>query len=184
MIIKTERLTLRPWTATDAGRLLEIQSNPEIVQWLSDDFDKPKLMGSLDEARERIEKYAEVFTRPPQGIWAIVPDETGIASGGLLLKELPNAEAGEIEIGWWLHPDSVGKGYATEAARAVVEHGIAGGLEEIWAVMYPANAPSEKVMVKLGMQDQGIAERWYPGPSRIYRISFPGRVRSVVATPD
>ena len=170
MILKTDRLTLRPWEAADAPRLLDIHSRREIVQWLSDDFDNPKLMGSLEEAEERIEKYREVFTRPPQGIWAIVPEETGLASGGLLLKELPNAENGEIEIGWWLHPDAVGKGYATEAARAVLEHGFAGGLEEIWAMMYPENAPSERVMVKLGMQDQGIAERWYPGPSRIYRL--------------
>ena len=77
-----------------------------------------------------------------------------------------HAEHGEVEIGWWLHPDSHGRGYATEGAGAVLDHAFAGGLTEVWAVMFPANAPSRGVMSRLGMTDLGVHERWYPASPR------------------
>ena len=55
--------------------------------------------------------------------------------GSVLLKPLPNG-AGEIEIGWHLHPDSWGRGLATEAAGALLRYGFELGLTEIWAVTH------------------------------------------------
>ena len=60
----------------------------------------------------------------------------------MLLLTLPNDEAGEVEIGWHLHPDAWGHGYASEAARAVLAHGFAHGLPEILAVTHLDNYPS------------------------------------------
>ncbi len=170
-ILETDRLILREWQDADAPRLLDIHSRREVVQWLSDDFDEPELMTDLDDALGRISRYPTVVGDPPQGIWAIVPRDTGVPAGGLLLKTLPHAEHGEVEIGWWLHPDSVGRGYATEAASRVLDHAFAGGLTEVWAVMFPANAPSRAVMTRLGMTDLGVHERWYPGESQVMRIT-------------
>ena len=170
--IETDRLVLRRWRESDAARLYDIQSRVDVVQWISDDFDNPRLLTGVDDARERIERYQETFARPPQGIWAIVPrDAAAVPAGAILLKTLPNAEHGEVEIGWWLHPDSHGRGYATEGAGAVLEHAFAGGLTEVWAVMFPANAPSRGVMSRLGMTDLGVHERWYPGESQVMRIT-------------
>jgi len=94
-----------------------------------------------------------------------------VPAGAILLKTLPNAEHGEVEIGWWLHPDSHGRGYATEGAGAVLDHAFAGGLREVWALMHPANMPSQAVMSRLGMTDLGVHERWYPGESQVMRIT-------------
>jgi RimJ/RimL family protein N-acetyltransferase len=169
--IVTDRLLLRPWHESDAERLLDIHSRRDVVQWISDDFDDPKLMTDLDQARDRIGTYAAVFEQPPQGLWAVDPRDGGPPAGAVILKTLPNAEHGEVEIGWWLHPDAQGRGYATEAARAVVEHGFTGGLSEIWTVMWPDNHPSRAVMTRIGMTDLGVAERWYPGESQIMRLT-------------
>jgi RimJ/RimL family protein N-acetyltransferase len=170
--LETDRLVLRRWREQDAPRLYDIQSRRDVVQWLSDDFDNPELIKDVDDARGRIGRYEKVFAEPPQGIWAIVPrDGDDVPAGAILLKTLPHAEHGEIEIGWWLHPDSHGNGYATEGATAVLDHAFTGGLGEVWAVMYPANMPSRAVMTRLGMTDLGVHERWYPGESQVMRIT-------------
>ena len=53
----------------------------------------------------------------------------------MLFKPLPNG-VGEVEVGWHLHPDSWGRGYATEAARAVIAQGFEAGLPEVYAVVH------------------------------------------------
>jgi hypothetical protein len=81
--------------------------------------------------------------------WAVVERATGVPAGTVLLKPLPDG-AGEIEIGWHLHPDSWGRGLATEAAQPLLARGFAHGLEEIWAVTDPENRRSARVCEKLG----------------------------------
>ncbi len=167
--LETERLILRPWAHDDAPRLLDILSRIEVMQWLGDG--EPKLMKDLDEAHERIDKYAERAAEPPRGIWAIAPKAGGEPRGTVLLVTLPDAENGEVEIGWHLHPDSWGHGYASEAAAAVLGHGFAAGLPEILAVTHVGNDPSQKVCRRIGMHHQGVVEKWYDLPSELYRIT-------------
>ncbi|MDZ5622973.1 GNAT family N-acetyltransferase [Nocardioides bizhenqiangii] len=167
--LETERLILRPWQHDDAPRLLDILSRIEVMKWLGDG--PPKLMKDLEEAHERIDKYAERSVEPPRGIWAIEPKAGGEPRGTALLVTLPDAEDGEVEIGWHLHPDSWGHGYATEAASAVLAHGFAAGLPEILAVTHLGNRPSQRVCRRIGMRPQGVVEKWYDGPSELFRIT-------------
>lgn len=169
IIVETERVLVRPWRHEEAPRLLDILSRLEVVRWLGDAT--PKLMQTLDEAHARIDRLHALSTVPPLGYWAVVPKATGVPAGSVLLLTLPRATDGEVEIGWNLHPDSWGHGYATEAAVAVLAHGFAGGLPAIWALTDLENAPSQAVCRRLGMTDTGVAERWYDGPSRIFRVS-------------
>src|SRR5438132_1201310 len=127
--LETERLILRPWSHDDAPRLLDILGRIEVMRWLGDG--EPQLMKDLDEAHQRIDRFAERSAAEPLGIWAIQPKAGGAPRGTLLLVTLPDADDGEVEIGWHLHPDSWGHGYATEGARAVLAHGFAAGLPEI-----------------------------------------------------
>ena len=169
MHLETERLLIRDWHEDEAPRLLDMLSRVEVAKWLGDG--EPVLMKDLDEARLRIARYTDRSGVPPLGIWAVEVRATGVVAGTVLLLTLPNAEDGEVEIGWHLHPDSWGLGYASEAARAVLAHGFAGGLQEILAVTHLTNEPSMKVAERIGMHHEGIVDKWYDGPSQLYRIS-------------
>lgn len=167
--LETERLLIRPWTHDDAERLLDIQSRVEVVKWLGEG--EPALMKDLDEAHAKVDRYAERSAPPPLGIWALEVRATGVVAGTGLLVTLPNAEAGEVEIGWHLHPDSWGHGYASEAARVILGHGFDSGLSEILALSHTDNYPSQAVMRRIGMRDRGIVERWYDGESTLFGLT-------------
>ena len=169
MHLETERLVIRPWRHEEAERLLDILRRIEVVKWLGDG--PPEPMADLDEAHARIERYADRSADPPRGIWAIERTSDGIVAGTALLVTLPNDEHGEVEVGWHLHPDSWGHGYASEAARAVLAHGFAAGLPEIIAVAHTDNDASIAVMRRIGMTDHGVVEKWYDEPSRCFAMT-------------
>ena len=169
MHLETERLLIRDWREEEAPRLLDILGRLEVAKWLGDG--EPVLMKDLDEARARITRYARYSAIPPLGIWAAEIRATGVVAGTVLLLTLPNADHGAVEIGWHLHPDSWGQGYASEAARAVLAHGFAAGLPEILAVTHLDNEASQKVARRIGMRHEGIVEKWYEDPSQLYRVT-------------
>ena len=174
-LLRTDRVILRAWRADEADRLLDILSRPEVKRWIDDDQDDPVLMRTREEARERIAAYAAGHEPgSPRGFWAVEERATGIVAGTVLITTAgsdPPPDETEVEIGWHLHPDSWGHGYASEAARAVLAHGFAHGLPEILAVTHLDNHPSQGVCRKIGMTDQGVVEKWYDGPSQLYRIT-------------
>lgn len=167
IITQTERLVVRPWRLEEAPRLLDIQSRMEVVKWLGDDDPRP--MRDLDEARERIAGYWRLSQSPPLGFWAVEMRGTGRVAGSVLLLTLPEAEHGEVEIGWHLHPDCWGHGYASEAAAAVLAHGLDHGLPEVFALTHLDNHPSQAVARRIGMEPLGVMEKWYAGPSMVFR---------------
>jgi RimJ/RimL family protein N-acetyltransferase len=77
---------------------------------------------------------------------------------------LPDGED-EVEIGWHFHPDSWGKGLATEAAGALLARAFTNGLEEVWAVTDLNNHRSAAVCRRIGMRLLGVTNRWYHEPS-------------------
>ncbi|MCW2760288.1 MAG: N-acetyltransferase [Marmoricola sp.] len=109
-IAETERLVIRPWRLDEAPRVLDILSRMEVAKWLGDG--EPVLLKDLAEAEHRISRYHLRSAVPPLGFWAVEVRETGLAVGSVLLLTLPHDEQGEVEIGWHLHPDSWGHGYA------------------------------------------------------------------------
>jgi RimJ/RimL family protein N-acetyltransferase len=173
MHVETPRLVIRPWTHDEAGRLLEIQSRLEVVKWLGDG--EPVLMQDLAEAHERIDRYHARSESPPLGFWAVEVRGTAEAparvAGSVLLLTLPHADDDEVEIGWHLHPDSWGRGYASEAAAAVMQHGFDGGLGEILALTHTDNEPSKAVCRRLGMEDLGVIEKYYEEESCLFRMT-------------
>jgi RimJ/RimL family protein N-acetyltransferase len=174
-IFETERLIVRPWTDSDAdvARLYDIYSRWEVSRWLGN---PPAVMASPDEAAPRIERWntfgANLGGR--RGIWAIQRRDTGVVAGSVLLVPLADADGtrgAEHEVGWHLHPDSWGNGFATEAARGAIDMGFADGLEEIYAVVYPDNAPSLRVCQRLGMTPLGRTDRWYGVELEAFRLT-------------
>ena len=172
VIATTERLVIRPWRLEEAPRLLDILSRVEVARWLNDG--EPVLMQDLAEATgaDR-ELRAAVGARPPLGFWAVELRTTGQVVGSVLIVEVPNAEHDEVQIGWHLHPDSWGRGYASEAAAAVLEYGLAHGLPEILALTHLGNARSQDLALRIGMEPLGETDQWYDEPSMVFRARRP-----------
>jgi RimJ/RimL family protein N-acetyltransferase len=78
----------------------------------------------------------------------------------------------EIELGWMLAPPAWGRGYATEAGRAIRDEAFERlELESIVAVHHPANAASGRIMEKLGMTFERDVVAHGGWPYRLYRLT-------------
>jgi RimJ/RimL family protein N-acetyltransferase len=167
--LRTARLRLRPWTTSpaDLARLTDIYSREEVCRWLGGPPSVPP--------EELVARWAAVHALDERyGCWAIELADRTVA-GTVLFKPLPNG-VGEVEVGWHLHPDSWGHGYATEAARAVIERGFQAGLPEVYAVVRPGNEASLAVCARLGMAPLGRFRRWYHVELEAFRLMAPAVV--------
>jgi RimJ/RimL family protein N-acetyltransferase len=162
VIVRTERLAVRLWRDDEAERVFDLYARDEVVRWLGP---TPRPMTSPQEAALAIARWRERHEADPRyGVYAVVPRDTGVPAGSVLLVVLPDATGtptGDVEIGWHLHPDAWGHGYATEAARALVAHAFAGGAPRVHAVVRPGNERSIAVCRRLGMEHHGRTSRYY-----------------------
>ncbi|WP_394939900.1 GNAT family N-acetyltransferase [Psychromicrobium sp. YIM B11713] len=160
--LHTERLLLRRFKPSDLEAYYAYQSLPETARYLLSDE------RSLAECMERVGKFCkQTFDR--EGDWASFAVERADQPG--LLGEIAlkwetggDAEHGYIgEVGWSLAPQAQGMGYATEAARAVVDLAFGQlGFRRIQARLDAANDGSRKICERLGMTFEGVArENWY-----------------------
>jgi RimJ/RimL family protein N-acetyltransferase len=165
-VLRTERLRLRIWTHSpaDLARLTDLYGRDEVVRWLGGTPSVPP--------DELVTRWAALHARDERfGCWAIEVPGRPIA-GTVLFKPLPHG-VGEVEVGWHLHPDSWGHGYATEAARAVIHRGFEAGLPEVYAVVRPGNEASLAVCRRLGMAPLGRMRRWYDVELEAFRLMAP-----------
>ncbi|MCG5444931.1 GNAT family N-acetyltransferase [Micromonospora sp. NIE79] len=168
-VLTTERLILRDWTddPADLARIYDIYSRPEITRWLAVSPGMPMTDPAQAVERLRIWQDRHADDGGRYGTWAVEVRETGQVVGTALLKPLPGRDEAvrteDIETGWHLHPDSWGHGYATEAARVLLDREFATGTREIYAVVSPGNEPSMAVARRLGMKHVGQRTDWYGG---------------------
>src|ERR1700733_6253018 len=175
---ETYRVILRPWQLSEADRFFDMRRRVEVARWIGG-----QPMADRTDAEPATRRMLDRLDGDPRfGSWAIVERATRVPVGSVLLKPLPDG-AGEIEIGWHLHPDSWGRGLATDAARAMLARGFALGLAEIWAVTHPDNRRSVRVCEKLGMRQLGSTNRWYHECSLMFWIGARPDQRPTVA-PD
>ena len=168
-VLLTDRLRLRAWTTApaDLARMTDIYGREEITRWVGGTPSVPP--------RELVSRWATVHALDARyGCWAIELADSSVAGTGLF-KPLPNG-VGEVEVGWHLHPDSWGHGYATEAARAVVDRGFSAGVPEVYAVVRPGNEASMAVCRRLGMTPLGRLRRWYDVELEVFRLMAPAVV--------
>lgn len=172
--IETERLFLRPYVEDDAPRVLDILGRIEVIKWLDEPPYNP--MPDVTAAARWIARRAVREAGDPLDVTrAIEVRETGVVAGAVMLAQLERRDGGfvgEYEIGWHLHPDANGHGYATEGARAVLDDAFARGLTEVWCGMHPDNEASRRVVDRLGLPYQGVmADPWYPGEGPRWRVT-------------
>ena len=169
----TERLSLHPWQPDEAEAVLDLYSRWEVMRYLGAN---PQVLTDLDQAAAKIAGWL-AFPGPLHGVWAIRVD--GRPIGTALLKVLPLSggaqPSGITEVGWHLHPDFWGHGYATEATSRLLDHAWAHGLDRVVAVTYPQNAASQAVCGRLGMAALGLTDQYYDVTSSLFEITAPAR---------
>ena len=154
----TERLVLRPWTTDDAPAALAAYGDEEVARWLIPAMDRVR-----DEAAMRLvlQQWVAEDARmlAPAGRWAIELSENGRLIGGATLLPLPPDD--EFEIGWQLHPDAWGHGYATETGLALARWAFEQGIEQVIALVRPANARAMAMVRHMGMDWVGETEKYH-----------------------
>jgi len=168
--IQTERLTLRRFTQDDAEDLFGIFSLPDVARWSGTGTP----MTDVSEASARIDRMpTRAGDHLAAGIFAVVPHGADRLVGMAVLVPIPasaGVERDDLEIGWHLHPDGWGHGYATEAAAALLDRAFAADVAEVFAVTDPANVRSQAVCRRLGMTDLGLRADWYDRELRAFRV--------------
>jgi len=146
--LQTERLVIRPYREDDATALHDVFGSPEVMRWTPSPPSK-----DVAETAQRLARTMAFTARQPPGfgLWALelkTPSEF-LGQVGLFPVE---GKGPEVEVAYELAPRVWGHGYATEAARALVDYGFRElGLGRIVALILPDNARSRNVAFKCGM---------------------------------
>jgi len=158
MFARTQRLTLRPGWPEDAAALTRAVAHPEVVRMLAQ---VPWPYGI---------EHAEAFLARRRGAADVAllilahESERPRLIGGIGIHPDPE-EPGGHELGYWLAPDAWGRGYATEAGRAVLDiarHAL--GLRRLSSGHFVDNPVSGRVLRKLGFRPTGrTASRYSAG---------------------
>ncbi|HEX3282956.1 MAG TPA: GNAT family N-acetyltransferase [Pyrinomonadaceae bacterium] len=145
-VLETDRLILRRLSLEDAEFILRLLNEPSWLQFIGD-----KGVRSLEDARSYIlQGPLEMYSRLGFGLYLVELRNEGLPIGmcGLIKRDsLP-----DVDIGFAFLPAYWGKGYAYEAASAVMAHGKELGLNRIVAITSPDNDSSARLLEKLGLR--------------------------------
>ena len=145
----TARLTLRAYEPGDLAFLHSMFGREDVCRYL------PWTPMDIEQARAKLDlrlrqTHLEVDGDPL--VLAAVETATGRQVGEFMLR-LKSVESRQAEIGWCLHPDAQGHGFATEGARELLRLGFdEAGLHRIFAGCDARNSASLRVMERIGMR--------------------------------
>lgn len=171
--LRTDRLVLRRWRDSDLAPWAAMNADPQVREHLGD-------LLTREQSDASVARFEADFDRRGFGWWAVEVRATGEFIGFAGLDELDDEMPFTgVEIGWRLARPAWGRGYATEAARAVLAHAFDTlGLAEVLAVTTAANVRSQAVMRRLGMTrdpaddfDDPTAPAGPLRPSVLFRIT-------------
>ncbi|MBU2881001.1 GNAT family N-acetyltransferase [Psychrosphaera sp. B3R10] len=148
MNITTDRLNIRELTLKDAPFLVELLNSNGFIENIGD-----RGIRTVKQAEEMIlEKY--IVNYPTHGLFIVVRrnDHTAIGSVSFLKRDFLAFE----DIGYAFLPDYFGKGYAFEAASALVNYAKRKGLTALNGVVDFPNIASQNLLLKLGFKEDGV----------------------------
>ncbi|MFD0857205.1 GNAT family N-acetyltransferase [Actinomadura adrarensis] len=163
----SERLVLRPWEKDDAEDAFGVYGTAQVARWLSPTMDRVLDLTAMRSVLERwIAEDARLIV--PGGRWAIESREEQELVGSVTLLPLEPDDA--YEMGWQLRPGAWGHGFATEAGSAVARWAFAQGLEEVIALVRPANKRATATVKRIGMEWVGETEKYHRLRLQEYRL--------------
>lgn len=149
VFVETDRLVLRKFTHDDLELIVELDSDPGVKRYIDDGaaVDRDDLVETLDWWLGYYEKFGGY------GFWAAIEKATGLFVGWFHFRPGEGAGPLEPELGYRLHRQSWGQGYATEVSRALIHKGFTElGVERVYAQTMAVNAGSRRVMEKAGLR--------------------------------
>ncbi|GGH30886.1 GNAT family N-acetyltransferase [Paenibacillus segetis] len=154
-VLETERLRLRQLGPLDAAALFRILSSEEVTRY----YGRFPLIEQL-EAEEMIERFRLLFEEQRGFRWGIELKENAQVIGTVGFHAWAYSH-NRAEIGYELNESYHGKGYAHEALTAAISYGYQDmGLNRIEALVYPQNEASERLLLRLGFQLEGLLKQY------------------------
>lgn len=154
MILETERLYLRKFTAEDLDWHVKMYADPNVMRFLG-----RGVTLTQDQTKKSLDWKITFYEKNGFGEGVVLLKETGEPIGHCGFGYLPDRS--DIEIAYALTESNWGKGYATEISKAVLEHGFSVlNMKRIVAMVYPQNSPSIHVIEKMGMNYEKEVEFW------------------------
>ncbi|MFK3711737.1 GNAT family N-acetyltransferase [Leclercia adecarboxylata] len=167
MDLETPRLKLEPYDDSHYEGLRVMDSDAGVMRYITGGIVK-----TPEETWEGIRRVQARWDKYNFSWWAIIEKSSGAIVGAACLQHLANVDGAPLEIGWRLVPEHNGKGYATEAAKAIVNYAAEQvGATYLVAVADPENIPSQRVMQRLGMTYKAI-EQHYDVPCVVYELNI------------
>lgn len=173
LTLETKRLALRNWRESDVSSYMLLANDVGY-----NCFSPPGrfLVSSPEEAREKIRERMDLFDRQQLGKFPVFLKATGEFVGTCGMEPFELGGKTEVELGYRLCLKHWGRGYAKEAAAAVLQYGF-GTLhcQRILAFVLPQNRASVKILEKLGfdyLQDflhYDLSHRLYDYPRERFR---------------
>ena len=169
-VLETDRLILRRYTLDDAAFILRLVNDPSWLRFIGD-----KNVHDLDDARRYLrEGPLDMYERYGFGMYRVEERDSGTPAGmcGLIKRDtLP-----DVDVGYAFLPEFRGKGYASEAAAAVLELGNrVFGLKRILAITSIDNATSIRVLEKAGMKFECEMQLRPGDPVNLFARDWPQR---------
>ena len=162
VFLETERLVLRRFTENDVDLLVELDSDPEVMHFVT---------GGRPTSRRQIETeflpaYVGYYERyAGYGFWAAIERSTGDFVGWFHFRPESENDPGQVELGYRLRRSAWGKGYATEGSRALIEKGFVElDVERVYATTMAVNVASRRVMEKAGLRYVRTFHQPWPYP--------------------
>jgi len=149
VFLETERLVLRQFTADDLELLVALDSDPNVMRFITGGPPVPREVLQHDYLPAYL-RYYEQFAG--FGFWAAIKKRTGDFLGWFHVRPPQGSSPDEIELGYRLHRLAWGKGYGTEGSRALICKGFTElGVERVVASTMAVNRASRRVMEKSGL---------------------------------
>jgi len=167
ILLETNRLLLREIIEDDAADLFEMDSDPDVHRYI---YNQP--LKQIEEQYKMIDMLQQQYRDYGIARWAVVDKQSGECLGWAGLKFFPepfNGHKDFYELGYRFKQKHWGKGYATEAAKAIVDYGFTHlDTDYLYAMTDVDNTASQHVLSKLGFrfievfdEEDGRPINWY-----------------------
>jgi [ribosomal protein S5]-alanine N-acetyltransferase len=154
-VLETERLLYREITEGDAEKIFSILSFDEVTRHYGQES-----LTNINQAIEFIRHFQKKYDEKSGIRWGIERKDTRQLIGTIGFHALVSKHK-RAEIGYEIHPDHWRKGFASEAVSKMLFYGFKDlGLSRIGAVVFTENAASNKLLTKMGFEQEGILRNY------------------------